>query len=157
MQRLTISHDDDLAAGFDAIVRDRSYASRSEAMRDLVRKLVDGNHLKADEAGDCVACLSYVYSHRTRSLAEQLLDVQHANHDLIVSTTHTPLDYEVSLEAVLLRGPTHAVRTLTDEVITERGVRFGAINIVSVTPNDDHVEPALYQHRSHAYKPLHRG
>ena len=75
MQRLTIYHDDDLAAGFDAIVRDRSYAIRSEAMRDLVRKLVDGNRLKADEAGDCVPCLSYVYNHRTRSLAERLLDV----------------------------------------------------------------------------------
>ena len=38
MQRLTISVDDDLAASFDALVAARGYTSRSEAMRDLVRR-----------------------------------------------------------------------------------------------------------------------
>ena len=45
MQRVTISLDDDLATQFDAIVRERAYASRSEAVRDLVRELVDKERL----------------------------------------------------------------------------------------------------------------
>ena len=146
MQRVTISLDDDLAARFDAIVRERSYASRSEAVRDLVREMVDGTRLDAAEEGDCVACLSYVYNHRTRALAERLLGFQHANHGLVVSTTHMSLDHDASLEAVLLRGPTSAVRTLADRMMAERGVRFGAINVVGVQTNDHHAEPAPHHH-----------
>lgn len=146
MQRVTISLDDDLAARFDAIVRERSYSSRSEAVRDLVRELVDGTRQEASAQGDCVACLSYVYNHRTRALAERLLDFQHANHGLVVSTTHMSLDHDASFEAILLRGPTVAVRRLADRMVAERGVRFGAINVISVDANDVHAEPAPHHH-----------
>lgn len=155
MQRVTISLDDDLATLFDAIVRERRYASRSEAVRDLVRQSVDATRLA--DAGACVASLSYVYDHRTRALAARLLDLQHAHHDLVVATTHIALDHEASLETVLLRGPVAAVRALADQIVAERGVRFGRINLISVDANDDHVEPAPHHHRDHGHLSPHRG
>ena len=157
MQRVTISLDDDLATRFDAIVRDRAYASRSEAVRDLVRQRVDSERLAAARGGTCVASLSYVYNHRTRALAQRLLDLQHANHELVVATTHIILDHESSLETVLLRGPASAVDALSDQVIAERGVRFGAINVISVDANDDHAEPAPHRHHGHAHVSLYPG
>lgn len=157
MQRVTISLDDDLAARFDAVVEARAYASRSEAVRDLVREVVDGERLDGEASGTCVASLSYVCNHRTRALAARLLDLRHARHDLVVSTTHMALDHDASLETVLLRGPTAAVRALADAVIAERGVRYGAINLVSVTANDDHAEPAPHHHHGHAHVSPHRG
>ena len=150
MQRVTISLDDELAARFDAIVRDRAYASRSEAVRDLIRERVADTRQVA-KAGDCIACLSYVYNHRIRSLADRLLDLKHAHHHLVVSTTYVALDHAESLEAVFLKGPTDVVRSLADQVVAERGVRFGAINVVSVTPNDEHAEPAPHHHHTHAH------
>lgn len=156
MQRVTISLDDDLAARFDAVVRNRAYASRSEAVRDLVRQRVD-NERHQDCGATCVASLSYVYNHRTRELAARLLDLQHAHHDLVIATTHVVLDHEASLETVLLRGLTEAVSTFTDRVIAERGVRFGAVNIVGVDTNDDHGEPAVHYHQGHAHASPHPG
>ena len=149
MQRVTVSLDNDLAARFDAIVRDRSYASRSEAVRDLVRQLVDGTRLEAEEPGDCVACLSYTYRYRTRDLAQRLFDFQHAHHDLVVSAMHMALDHDATLETVLLRGRTAAVRALADRIIAERGVQFGALNVIGVESNDDHAEPAPHRHHGH--------
>jgi CopG family nickel-responsive transcriptional regulator len=150
VQRVTISLDDDLATRFDAIVREQHYASRSEAVRDLVRQSVDAARLAAD-AGTCVANLSYVYDHRTRALAARLLDLQHAHHDLVVATTHIALDHEASLETVLLRGPVMAVRGLANEIIAERGVRFGRLNLISVDANDDHAEPPPHHHHDHRH------
>lgn len=157
MQRVTISLDDDLAARFDAIVRDRAYTSRSEAVRDLVRQLVDKERLTEGRGGTCVASLSYVYDHRTRSLAQRLLDIQHNHHTLVVATTHVILDHESSLETVMLRGPTAAVDALADQIIAERGVRFGAVNVISVEANDEHAEPAPHHHKGHAHVSPHRG
>ncbi len=156
MQRVTISLDDDLAARFDAVVRDRAYASRSEAVRDLVRLRVDGER-RAARGGTCVASLSYVYNHRTRALAARLLDLQHAHHTLVVAVTHVVLDHEASLETVLLRGATTEVEAFADQVIAERGVRFGAVNIVGVETNDHHAEPAPHHHHGHAHASPHPG
>ena len=155
MQRVTISLDDDLAIRFDAIVRQRHYASRSEAIRDLVRQSVDDERLAG--SGACVASLSYVYDHRTRALAARLLDLQHEHHDLVVATTHIALDHESSLETVLLRGQVTAVQALADRVIAERGVRFGRINLISVDANDDHVDPAPHHHHDHGHLSPHPG
>lgn len=156
MHRVTISIDDDLAVQFDEIVRDRGYTSRSEAVRDLVRVAVDSKR-REDHGGTCVASLSYVYNHRVRELAARLLDLQHAHHDLVVAATHVVLDHEASLETVLLRGPTAAVSAFADRVIAERGVRFGAVNMVGVDANDDHAEPAPHRHNGHAHASPHRG
>ena len=157
MQRVTISLDDDLAIRFDAIVSERAYASRSEAVRDLVRELVDKERLAAGRSGRCVASLSYVYDHRIRLLAQRLLDMQHDHHTLVVATTHIILDHQSSLETVLLRGPLADVDALADRIIAERGVRFGAVNLISVEGNDDHAEPAPHFHNGHAHVSPHRG
>ncbi len=156
MQRVTISLDDDLAQAFDALARTRGYASRSEAVRDLVRRDVDGARL-AGPRGTCVATLSYVYGHRTRALAARLLDLQHAHHTLVVATTHVILDHDAVLETVVLRGPTAAVTAFADAVIAERGVRFGSVNVVAVEPNDRHADPAPHHHHGHAHASPHRG
>lgn len=131
MQRVTISLDDESARGFDALVVEQGYASRSEAVRDLVRRAVDDRRLQRRGDGLCVANLSYVYDHHVRSLAGRLMDLQHRHHGLVISTTHVHLDHHACLESTLLKGRIDAVRGLADGIRAERGVRYGAINLVS--------------------------
>lgn len=136
MQRITISLDEELAQAFDALAREQGYQSRSEAVRDLVRRTVDARRL--DTMGDetCVANLSYVYDHHTRDLARRLTDLQHDHHDLVIASTHVHLDHDTCLESTLMRGSTSAVRTLGGRIQSERGVRFGAMNLVSAAATE---------------------
>ena len=157
VQRLTISIDDDLARAFDGLQRHRGYASRSEAVRDLVRQAVETARQDGAAGTQCVASLSYVYDYRVRDLADRLLEVQHAHHDLVVATTHVILDHASSLETMILRGPTDAVRELADRIRAERGVRFGAVNLVSVAPNDDHANAHDHHHHNDGHATPHRG
>ncbi len=138
MQRVTVSLDDQLARDFDALAREERYASRSEAVRDLVRGAVEGRRLAADATGMCVASLSYVYNHAVRDLAQRLSDAGHAHHGLVVSTTHVHLDHEDCLETTILKGPVADVRAFANAVRAERGVRFAELNLVRVEPNDRH-------------------
>ncbi len=133
MDRITISLDGSLAVAFDALTAEQGYASRSEAVRDLVRAAVDARMLAKSETGECMATLSYVYDHHQRALVMRLLDISHDHHALIVSTTHVHLDHNACLESVMLRGPTAQVRALADHIRAERGVRFGALNVISAT------------------------
>lgn len=152
MQRVTVSLDEETAFQFDQLTKDQGYQSRSEAVRDLIRHAVEARRLESGAGTSCVANLSYIYNHRTRALAQRLLDMQHEHHNLVVSTTHVILDHASSFETMILKGPTREVRALTDTITAERGVRFGVVNLISVDPNDYHENLQGHDHhdRLHA-------
>lgn len=151
MERITMSMDETLASDFDELVRDRGYASRSEAMRDLLRREIEAHRQTRDAGSHCVANLSYVYNHHERKLAERLMETQHRHHDLVVSTMHVHLDHEHCLESVVLKGPSVAVRAFADHTQAERGVRHGLLNLVSVKVSDSHYRLAPHQHPGHPH------
>jgi CopG family nickel-responsive transcriptional regulator len=138
MDRFTISLDEDLAEAFDEHIKQRGYATRSEAVRDILRDLLQRRELAAENNGFCVASLSYVYNHHERQLAERLASLQHAHHELTAATMHVHLDHDQCLETVSLRGPAKAVRQFAEQVIAEKGVRHGQMNLVSVGLGEAH-------------------
>jgi len=138
MERFTISLDDKLAQDFDAWITDRGYSNRSEAVRDLLRAELGRSMLEHDKSLFCVACLSYVFNHHERDLTERLTEIQHAHHDLTVSSMHAHLDHDHCLETVILRGPTESVQRLSDAICAERGVHHGKLNLISVELHQPH-------------------
>ena len=132
MERFTISLEQALAADFDRLIRERGYTNRSEAVRDMLRAALERQRMEHDDRTHCVASLSYVFGHHERELADRLTALQHAHHDLCVSTTHVHLDHDDCLETLLLRGPTAAVRRFADALVAERGVRHGQLNLITV-------------------------
>jgi CopG family nickel-responsive transcriptional regulator len=151
MERITISVDEKLAKEFDALIRKRGYASRSEAMRDLLRRDVEASRVAYEQKSWCVANLSYVYDHHSRDLAERLMAAQHQHHDMVVSTMHVHLDHEHCLETVILKGPTAAVRSFAGATQAERGVRHAQVNLVTVETGDEHGLPGSHQHHGHLH------
>lgn len=153
MERITMSLDEKLAQEFDALIRARGYASRSEAMRDLLRREVEASRQSRDAKARCVASLSYVYNHHERRLAERLTEAQHAHHDLVVATMHVHLDHENCLETVALKGPVTAVFGLAHRTEAERGVRHLALNVVTVESGDTHAGGGRrhHHHKGHLH------
>jgi CopG family nickel-responsive transcriptional regulator len=151
MERITMSIDEGLAKEFDALIGKRGYTSRSEAMRDLLRREVEANRVAYEVRSYCVANLSYIYNHHERELAERLTEAQHEHHDLVVSAMHVHLDHDHCLESVILKGSTAAVRGFANRIQAERGVRHGSVNLVTVETGDTHPGLAAHRHRGHMH------
>ena len=132
MRRMTISMDDDLADLFDKFMEEKGYASRSEAIRDLLRGEIGREGVAEGTARECVGTLSYVFNHHERQLASRLAAMHHDHHDVTVSAMHAHLDHDNCLETVILRGPTKTVVEFAESVIAEKGVRHGKINVIPV-------------------------
>jgi CopG family nickel-responsive transcriptional regulator len=130
MQRITLSVDDELVAALDRHMKARRYASRSEALRDILRQHQARESLQPAHGGSCVATLAYVYDHETRDLGRRLTRAQHHHHDLQVATLHVHLDHDSCLEVSVLRGPVKAVRSLADDTVSQRGVRHGELHVI---------------------------
>ncbi len=151
MERITMSMDEELAKDFDSMVQDRGYTSRSEAMRDLVRREIEAYRQARDARTQCVANLSYVFNHHERQLTERLTEAQHQHHDLVVATMHVHLDHEHCLESTVLKGPMVAVRAFADRTQAERGVRHCALNLVTVQTGDAHFRSGAHHHHGHLH------
>jgi CopG family transcriptional regulator, nickel-responsive regulator len=129
LTRVSISLESALLDAFDRNIAERGYATRSEAIRDLIR-----DHLIREEAkgahGDRterVAVVTLVYDHHARELAARLIDKAHHHHDLVVSSLHVHLGERHCLEVSVLRGPAAQVRHLGDELLATKGVLHGEI------------------------------
>lgn len=148
MQRITVSIDDGLAEAFDLLIRERAYQSRSEALRDIMRATMEVWAAETSDSDHSVANLSYVYDRRIRAIGQRLADLQHEHHDLVAACTLVRLDHDSTLETLVLRGPTAAVRAFADKVRAERGVRFGSLNLVAAQVGDQHGHADAHHHHA---------
>jgi CopG family transcriptional regulator, nickel-responsive regulator len=130
LSRVTISLEDGLLQSFDQFIANRSYANRSEAIRDLIRDRLIAESAQ-DEKKEIVAVVTIVFDHHARELAAKLIDKQHSHHNIVISSMHVHLGTRHCLEVSILRGPGKLVQTLADEIIGTRGVLHGHVNYTS--------------------------
>jgi CopG family transcriptional regulator, nickel-responsive regulator len=130
MQRITITLDDDLMQELDAVIAERGYQNRSEAIRDFTRAGMQQAEQEKGNSGECVAALVYVYDHAARELSRRLIESYHGHHDLSLATLHVHLDDDNCMEVTALRGSSAEVQHLADHIIAERGVKYGRVVMI---------------------------
>ncbi len=130
LTRVTISLESALLEAFDKLIEGKGYQNRSEAIRDLIRDRLIRAEAKHSH-GEQVAVVTMVFDHHARELASKLIDKQHHHHDLVVSSLHVHLGERHCLEVSVLRGPSHEVTHLGDELLATKGVLHGDITYTS--------------------------
>ncbi len=128
--RFGISMNEQLLQAFDKKIVSQGYVNRSEAVRDLIRnKLVELEW--EDESQEVAGTITLVYDHHVRGLSNQLTEMQHDCHDMILSTTHVHLDHNNCLEVLVIKGPAGQARLVADKLIGVKGVKHGQLSITS--------------------------
>ena len=145
MQRITITIDDDLLGAVDELMTRRGYDSRSEAMRDIIREMIDRERL-AEPDTDCIGALTFVFDHETRDLAQRITTAHHHRHDLSVASLHVHVNHESCLEISVLRGPLQEVRAFADAVASQRGVRSAKLHLIPAR-----IEAEEHTHGAHTH------
>jgi CopG family transcriptional regulator, nickel-responsive regulator len=130
--RFGVSMDEALLSRFDELIVRDDLASRSEAVRDLVRaRLVEDE--TADDTADAFGVLTIVYDHHQRDLQDRLIDIQHDHTENMISTTHVHIDHHNCLEVLLLRGPVGTIRRLSNAVGGLKGVKHSRLALTTVS------------------------
>lgn len=137
MHRTTITLDDDLAAQLDAYIVATGAQSRSEAIRDLVRRGL-GARARAPETAECYAVVSYVVDQSMRNLAARLPQGRLDRHDQTVSALSVPLDHSHALEVTVMRGGAQTVSDYAEALFLERGVMHGTVGLIPVAEDHAH-------------------
>jgi CopG family nickel-responsive transcriptional regulator len=128
--RFGVSLAAELLAEFDAVIGRKGYASRSEAIRDLLRDYLAEEASRRGSAR-AVGTVTLVYDHHVAELQEKLTKIQHHETDLVVSSLHVHLDRHRCLEVLVVRGRAAKIRALADRLIGARGVKHGKLTLVA--------------------------
>src|SRR5262245_9605790 len=121
--RFTVSLEADLLEQFDRYIHEESIATRSEAIRQLLRETLTVRGFEEDAE----ATLTIVYDHHRTALMEKLMDIQHAHADLVVSTMHIHLDHDLCLEVIALRGRAGELRKMASALSGLKGIHLGKL------------------------------
>jgi CopG family nickel-responsive transcriptional regulator len=129
LERTAISLEKELLDKFDSLIKQRGYANRSEAIRDLIREqLVQDEWSRQDKGGDeRVAVVSLVYDHDSSSLAQKLTHIQHEHHQTVVSSLHVHMDAHNCLEVLVLRGRAREIIAMGESLVSTKGVKYGKV------------------------------
>jgi CopG family nickel-responsive transcriptional regulator len=128
IERIGVSLENDLLEQFDQLTEQKGYATRSEAIRDLIRDaLVQRQWSEAASRREAVAVVTLVYDHDSSSLAQKLAHIQHENHKAVVSALHVHMDEHNCLEVLVLRGRASEVLRMGEGLISTKGVKYGKV------------------------------
>ena len=128
--RFSVSLEDDLLEQFDRFCKQEQFATRSEAIRQLLRDTLT-KQAWADESQDAAGTLTLVYDHHRSQLSDQLTALQHDHTDLIVSTLHAHLTHDLCLEVIILRGPAAQLRKIASRLRGLKGILKGELVMAS--------------------------
>ncbi|CAN5347150.1 nickel-responsive transcriptional regulator NikR [soil metagenome] len=147
--RFGVSIESDLLESFDQLVARQGYATRSESLRDLIRDALVRSRLEGqDAAGEVLGTLTLVYDHHAHELMDQMAELQHQHHGLVVSVLHVHINHDDCMEVIVLRGRTGEVRTLADGLLSLKGVKHGKL---FVTLAARHITEHTASRRAHTH------
>jgi CopG family nickel-responsive transcriptional regulator len=128
--RFSVSLEDDLLEKFDRYCRQQHFATRSEAVRQLLRDTLTAEAWQSD-CRDAAGTLTLVYDHHRPQLRDHLTRLQHDHTDLVVSTLHAHLTHDLCLEVIVLRGPAPALQQIAAQLRGLKGIYKGELVMAS--------------------------
>lgn len=149
MQRITIAIDDELAAALDAFMVGTGAGSRSEAIRDLVRRGLSARP-EAPADAPCFGVVSCTIDQSVRNLAARVPQGRLDRHDQAIASLSVPLGHTTSIDVTVMRGLAGDVAAYAEALFLERGVMHGALSLIPVAQDTAaHAHPGAGSDHTH--------
>jgi len=130
VSRISVSLPPDLLAELDRMVGSRGYGSRSQAIGEMVNYQL-AEHKRALGNEVMAGTLTLLYNRATRSLQERLADIQYHHVAEVISSLHVHLTEDQMLEVILVQGPAAKLQAITHEMLAQRGVITGRLQLLA--------------------------
>ena len=150
--RFSVSLEHGLLAEFDRYIEAGKLATRSEAIRQLIREKLTSTAWAAD-AKDVAASLTLIYDHHKTHLTDKMIEIQHAHGESVVSSMHVHLDHDLCLEVIVLRGKASELQSLAAELSGLKGIHQAQLVVARAIGETAHKH---HRNRPHDHKHSHR-
>ena len=130
VSRISVSLPPDLLAELDRMVESRGYDSRSRAIGEMVNYQL-AEHKRSIGNEVMAGTLTLLYNRATRGLQGRLADIQYQHVAEVISSLHVHLTEDQMLEVILVQGPAAKLQAITNEMLAQRGVITGRLQLLT--------------------------
>ena len=123
--RFGVSLEKETMDELDYYVDSNNFPNRSQAIRNLIEKYAVEQKWQCDN--EVAGAIVIVYDHHKRNIDQEINEVQHDYHHLILSTQHVHLNHETCLETIVVKGIASELTSLADKIITLKGIHHGRL------------------------------
>lgn len=138
VSRISISLPPALLEELDHMVASQGYGSRSQAIGDMVNYQL-AEHKRKLGNDIMVGTVTLLYDRSVRGLQKKLADLQYKHIDEVISSLHVHLTHNQVMEVILIQGHAHALQEIANEMITQRGVITGRLQLLAAVIPQLHV------------------
>ena len=129
---ISMSMNHDLLQKIDAIVRERSYSSRSEAIRDAIRSYLSDHELNELHSGNVTATITAISGQKNHIVDERLTRLRHDFDEIVTGNFHIHLAEPFCVEIFITEGPTHEVLSFVAKIKAMRGIQQVRYTLVPI-------------------------
>jgi len=123
--RFGVSMDKETMHKLDEYVMANNFPNRSQAIRNLIEQYGVEHKWQCDN--QVAGAIVIVYDHHKRNIDNEINEVQHEHHQLIISTQHVHLNHETCLETIVVKGKASELTMLADKIISLKGIHHGKL------------------------------
>ncbi len=131
--RFSVSLGGELLKHFDSMWRNDGLPTRSEAVQSLIRQALVQKEWQ--EGRDVAGAIVIVYDHHEKSLASELVEVQHDFEHIVVAAQHAHLDHDNCLESIIVKGKATEMEQLVRELKSLKGLKHASL-VMTTTGKD---------------------
>lgn len=127
---ISLSIPDELRDELDRILGEEWYASRSEVVRQALRKYIAEYKELENIKGNIIATITALYEKKDKN--EELTQLQHEFGDVMTTYLHSHLTEKSCLEVMVVKGSSKRLKGMIDGLKANRHVRQLKFSIMSI-------------------------
>jgi CopG family nickel-responsive transcriptional regulator len=127
---ISLSIPDELRDELDRILGEEWYASRSEMVRQALRKYISEYKELENIQGNIIATVTALYEKKDKN--EELTQLQHKFGDVMTTYLHSHLTEKSCLEVMVFKGSSKRIKGMVDGLKANRHVRQFKFSIMSI-------------------------
>jgi CopG family nickel-responsive transcriptional regulator len=99
------------------------YENRSKAVHDAFRSFISEYKWMQERDGEIGGTISLLYYLDKPGLLNHIVEAQHKFESVVVSSMHIHLSKNKCLEIIAVRGKADTIKSLSQELMTKKGVK----------------------------------
>lgn len=128
--RISMSLSEELLGELDCMAAERSAASRSALVSDMIhQQIVD--HKSHQHDAIMAGTITLLYNNGTSGLQKRLSAIQFEYIDEVISSLHVNLEHSQTMEVILVQGPAGRLQRIADMLVSQRGVVSGRMHLMA--------------------------
>ncbi len=130
VMRISMSLTENLLNDLDGMVEERSSASRSAVISDMIHQHTV-EHKSQNRDAIMAGTITLLYNNSVTGLQKRLSNIQFQFIDEVISSLHVHLMHNQTMEVILIQGPAGKLHAICDTLMSQRGVISGKMHLMT--------------------------